>query len=108
MADGRGPGGELQGSPAAPEADLFGEDGEAEARVPMWTPATFIPPLNFGMVEEGVYRSGAPNELNFPFLEQLHLKTILYLAPDDPDQQLYARIAPRPAAAPSRRPTPPA
>ncbi|KXS18342.1 protein-tyrosine phosphatase [Gonapodya prolifera JEL478] len=48
----------------------------------------FIPPLvrNFGMVEEDLYRSGQPNELNFPFLERLGLKTIIYLAPEDPNQ----------------------
>lgn len=54
----------------------------------VWAPATFIPPLNFGMVEEDLYRSGLPNELNFPFLERLKLKKIIYLAPDDPDPTL--------------------
>eukprot|EP01111_Echinosteliopsis_oligospora_P007364 TRINITY_DN2227_c0_g1_i1.p1 TRINITY_DN2227_c0_g1~~TRINITY_DN2227_c0_g1_i1.p1 ORF type:complete len:110 (-),score=16.34 TRINITY_DN2227_c0_g1_i1:94-423(-) len=49
--------------------------------------AQYIPPLNFGMVEEDLYRSGQPNELNFPFLEQLELKKIIFLAPDDPSQQ---------------------
>eukprot|EP00462_Mataza_sp_D1_P021140 CAMPEP_0175133314 /NCGR_PEP_ID=MMETSP0087-20121206/7572_1 /TAXON_ID=136419 /ORGANISM="Unknown Unknown, Strain D1" /LENGTH=236 /DNA_ID=CAMNT_0016415787 /DNA_START=80 /DNA_END=790 /DNA_ORIENTATION=- len=29
-----------------------------------------------------------PNELNFPFLETLHLKTIIFLAPDEPSEQL--------------------
>ena len=29
---------------------------------------------NFGHVEEGLYRSGQPNEFNFPFLEKLQLK----------------------------------
>jgi len=47
-----------------------------------------IPPINFGIVEENLYRSGMPNELNFPFLERLNLKKILYLAPEDPTQQL--------------------
>jgi len=46
--------------------------------------ALYIPPLNFGMVEEDLYRSGQPNELNFPFMEKLGLKKIIYLAPDDP------------------------
>eukprot|EP00761_Pharyngomonas_kirbyi_P001200 gb/GECH01001203.1/.p1 GENE.gb/GECH01001203.1/~~gb/GECH01001203.1/.p1 ORF type:complete len:166 (+),score=41.82 gb/GECH01001203.1/:1-498(+) len=44
----------------------------------------YIPPVNFGYVEEDFYRSGQPSELNFPFLEQLSLKTIIYMAPDDP------------------------
>jgi tyrosine-protein phosphatase OCA1 len=48
----------------------------------------YIPPGNFGMIEEELYRSGQPNELNFPFLESLHLKTIIYLAPDEPSRAL--------------------
>lgn len=51
--------------------------------------AHYIPPINWGMVEEDLYRSGQPNVLNFPFLERLNLKTIIWLAPDDPTQQLY-------------------
>ncbi|KAI8825054.1 protein-tyrosine phosphatase [Fimicolochytrium jonesii] len=47
----------------------------------------YIPPLNFGMVEENLYRSGQPNELNFPFLEKLGLKTVVYLAPEEPSQR---------------------
>jgi hypothetical protein len=31
---------------------------------------------NFGHVEEGLYRSGQPNDLNFPFLEKLQLKYV--------------------------------
>eukprot|EP00026_Physarum_polycephalum_P018515 Phypoly_transcript_20134.p1 GENE.Phypoly_transcript_20134~~Phypoly_transcript_20134.p1 ORF type:complete len:165 (+),score=18.72 Phypoly_transcript_20134:99-593(+) len=47
----------------------------------------YMPPMNFGMVADDLYRSGSPNELNFPFLEKLHLKKIIFLAPDDPSQQ---------------------
>ena len=47
----------------------------------------FIPPLNFGLVENQLYRSGQPNELNFPFLENLGLKTVIFLAPEEPTQQ---------------------
>jgi len=43
----------------------------------------YIPPVNFGLVEEGLYRSGHPNELNFPFLEKLGLKTVIYLAAEE-------------------------
>lgn len=50
-----------------------------------------IPPPNFGMVEDGLYRSGQPNELSYPFLERLHLKTIVWLAPEDPTPRLSAR-----------------
>mmetsp|Transcript_76090 Transcript_76090/g.111448 ORF Transcript_76090/g.111448 Transcript_76090/m.111448 type:complete len:170 (+) Transcript_76090:132-641(+) len=46
----------------------------------------YIPPVNFGLVEDNLYRSGHPNELNFPFLEKLHLKKILYLSPETPPQ----------------------
>ncbi|KAJ3321238.1 tyrosine-protein phosphatase required for protection against superoxide stress (By similarity) [Boothiomyces sp. JEL0866] len=54
----------------------------------------YIPPPNYGMVENKLYRSGQPNELNFPFLEKLELKTIIFLgmvrlisAPEDPNQK---------------------
>ncbi|KAI8339042.1 putative tyrosine phosphatase family protein [Chlamydoabsidia padenii] len=47
----------------------------------------FIPPVNFGMIEEDLYRSGQPNELNFPFLEKLALKNIAWLAPEEPNQR---------------------
>jgi tyrosine-protein phosphatase OCA1 len=42
-----------------------------------------IPPLNFGMVEEEVYRCGMPNQLNFPFLEKLRLRCVICMLPDD-------------------------
>ncbi|GAA5828837.1 hypothetical protein JCM11251_005891 [Rhodosporidiobolus azoricus] len=45
-----------------------------------------IPPPQFGMVEEGLYRSGQPTELNFPFVEKLGLKSIVWLAPEDPNE----------------------
>lgn len=44
--------------------------------------ASFIPPLNFAMVEKGVYRSGFPNHANFPFLKTLKLRSIIYLCPE--------------------------
>ncbi|ORX76171.1 protein-tyrosine phosphatase [Anaeromyces robustus] len=47
----------------------------------------YIPPLNFGLVEEDLYRSGQPNELNFPYLERLGLKTVVFLAPEEPNQK---------------------
>lgn len=49
----------------------------------------YFPPVNFGPVEEGLYRSGLPSEINYPFLERLGLRTIIYLFPDeDIDAQL--------------------
>ena len=41
-----------------------------------------IVPPNFGFVEEKIYRSGEPNELNFPFLETLQLNTCISLSSD--------------------------
>ena len=38
-----------------------------------------VPPLNFSLVENGIYRSGFPMPINYPFLKQLRLKTIIYL-----------------------------
>ncbi|RKP32195.1 protein-tyrosine phosphatase [Metschnikowia bicuspidata] len=43
-----------------------------------------IPPLNFCSVEKQLYRSGQPSVINQSFLEQLHLKTILWLASEEP------------------------
>lgn len=38
-----------------------------------------FPPLNFGCVEDNLYRSAIPTELNLPFLATLHLTTIICL-----------------------------
>ncbi|KAL0234354.1 hypothetical protein PCE1_001390 [Barthelona sp. PCE] len=48
----------------------------------------FVPPINFGCVEHGIYRSGFPAALNFPFLETLNLRTIVYLANQPPSATL--------------------
>eukprot|EP01018_Ginkgo_biloba_P036821 Gb_28172 [translate_table: standard] len=42
----------------------------------------FVPPLNFSMVDKGVYRSGFPSTINFSFLETLRLRSIIYLCPE--------------------------
>ncbi|POY74381.1 putative H(+)-transporting two-sector ATPase [Rhodotorula taiwanensis] len=42
-----------------------------------------FPPLNFAQVLPGIYRSGHPNKGNFPFLDALDLKTIMYLSTDE-------------------------
>lgn len=36
-----------------------------------------IPPLNFAMVDKGVYRSGYPNKKNLHFLQKLRLRSIV-------------------------------
>ena len=38
-----------------------------------------IPPLNFSMVDKGVYRSGYPTKKNFPFLAKLGLRSVVYV-----------------------------
>jgi len=40
------------------------------------------PPVNFAMVDVGVYRSGYPSVENLPFLKKLRLKSIVYLCPE--------------------------
>jgi len=40
------------------------------------------PPLNFSAVDRGLYRSGFPIELNYEFLRQLGLRSIICLTPD--------------------------
>ncbi|KAL6573822.1 Tyrosine-protein phosphatase dsp1 [Orobanche hederae] len=42
----------------------------------------FVPPLNFSMVDYGIYRSGFPGVPNFPFLKTLGLRSIIYLCPE--------------------------
>ncbi|GMH11406.1 hypothetical protein Nepgr_013247 [Nepenthes gracilis] len=41
-----------------------------------------MPPTNFSMVEQGVFRSGFPEPSNFAFLKTLKLKSIIYLCPE--------------------------
>nr|CAB3499697.1 unnamed protein product [Digitaria exilis] len=41
-----------------------------------------VPPLNFAMVDRGVYRSGFPDVSNLPFLESLRLRSVLCLCPE--------------------------
>lgn len=55
----------------------------AECTLVVSSSVMFFPPVSFGLVEEGLYRSALPNEINYPFLERLGLKTIIYLYPDD-------------------------
>ena len=37
----------------------------------------FVPPLNFAMVDNGIFRSGFPDSANFTFLQSLSLRSIL-------------------------------
>lgn len=49
-----------------------------------------VPPLNFSPAEKGLYRSGQPAPINFPFLQRLGLKTIVWLAVEDPSDAFLA------------------
>lgn len=42
----------------------------------------FVPPLNFAMVDNGIFRSGFPDTANFSFLQSLKLRSILCLCPE--------------------------
>ncbi|KAK3155403.1 hypothetical protein QOZ80_2BG0202860 [Eleusine coracana subsp. coracana] len=41
-----------------------------------------VPPLNFAMVDDGIFRSGFPDATNFRFLRSLNLRSIVYLCPE--------------------------
>lgn len=45
---------------------------------------SLCPPESFGIVESGVYRSNLPVPLNFPFIKQLNLRTVLLLSQELP------------------------
>ncbi|RPB10530.1 protein-tyrosine phosphatase [Morchella conica CCBAS932] len=47
-----------------------------------------VPPPNFCQVEEGLFRSGQPTSINLSFLSELKLKTIVWLAVEEPDETL--------------------
>ncbi|VEU20429.1 DEKNAAC101345 [Brettanomyces naardenensis] len=51
-----------------------------------------VPPLNFCPVEKNLYRSGQPSALNHSFLEQLNLKSIIWLAIEDPQDNFLKFI----------------
>mmetsp|Transcript_13090 Transcript_13090/g.15883 ORF Transcript_13090/g.15883 Transcript_13090/m.15883 type:complete len:223 (+) Transcript_13090:173-841(+) len=50
-----------------------------------------IPPLNFSLVNKGVYRSGYPNKRNFDFLETIGVRTFICLAAEAPEHLSIAR-----------------
>nr|XP_051186413.1 probable tyrosine-protein phosphatase DSP4 isoform X1 [Lolium perenne] len=61
---------------------LLRREGEQAAATEGEEPPQLVPPLNFAMVDHGVYRSGFPDASNLPFLESLRLRSILYLCPE--------------------------
>lgn len=57
--------------------------------------AVLVPPTNFSAVEDNcIYRSGFPQPSNFPFLQSLNLRSIIYLCPEPyPEENLgFLRI----------------
>jgi tyrosine-protein phosphatase OCA1 len=70
----------------------FREEDDTEPRQYVVTGGALIPPANYGVVEEGLYRSALPNELNFPFLEQLQIKTILHMSTEELSEQLRSFV----------------
>lgn len=79
------------------------DSGDGEYDIPLFTNATdttlissatekippvstgeelLVPPLNFAMVDYGVFRSGFPDCANFSFLQTLGLRSIIYLCPE--------------------------
>ncbi|PON91315.1 Protein-tyrosine phosphatase SIW14-like [Trema orientale] len=51
----------------------------------------YVPPLNFAMVDCGVFRSGFPGPANFGFLQSLGIRSIVYLCPEpypEPNNEL--------------------
>lgn len=51
----------------------------ASKAVRLFNVKVLVPPLNFALVAEDVYRSGHPLEINYPFIENLNLRTIVYI-----------------------------
>ncbi len=45
-------------------------------------PPPLFPPLHYGAVEDGLYRSALPTNINYPFLKTLNIKTFVILSPD--------------------------
>lgn len=42
----------------------------------------YVPPFNFAMVDNGIFRSGFPDTSNLPFLQTLGLRSVIYLCPE--------------------------
>eukprot|EP00316_Scyphosphaera_apsteinii_P013703 CAMPEP_0119320516 /NCGR_PEP_ID=MMETSP1333-20130426/52692_1 /TAXON_ID=418940 /ORGANISM="Scyphosphaera apsteinii, Strain RCC1455" /LENGTH=221 /DNA_ID=CAMNT_0007327255 /DNA_START=105 /DNA_END=767 /DNA_ORIENTATION=- len=55
--------------------------------------STVQPPLNFGLVCPGVYRSGFPSRHNLTFLQQLGLRTLIRLAEGEYPAELVKWVA---------------
>lgn len=58
------------------------EDGEEDENEERDGEDLFVPPLNFAIVDTGIFRSGFPDSANFSFLQTLGLRSIIYLCPE--------------------------
>ncbi|RCV10945.1 hypothetical protein SETIT_2G148600v2 [Setaria italica] len=68
--------------PSSPYAALLRREGEAAPAAAAGEELLLVPPLNFAMVDHGIYRSGFPDVSNLPFLESLRLRSVLCLCPE--------------------------
>lgn len=62
-------------SPAA-RSPAVGDDNERDGE------ELLVPPLNFAMVDNGIFRSGFPDSANFDFLKSLGLRSVICLCPE--------------------------
>lgn len=58
-------------STAVKSPQISGDDAERDGE------ELLVPPLNFAMVDNGVFRSGFPDSANFGFLKSLELRSIM-------------------------------
>ncbi|XP_051128384.1 tyrosine-protein phosphatase DSP1-like [Andrographis paniculata] len=64
----------------APPVDMSSENSPADAAD--GEESNLLPPLNFDVVADGIYRSGFPDASNFQLLKTLGLRSIIYLCPE--------------------------
>lgn len=64
------------------------ESGHEQVLISHGPQRRIVPPLNFCPVERFLYRSGQPSPVNFPFLLNLNLRTIIWLANEEPQDSL--------------------
>ncbi|XP_022714430.1 probable tyrosine-protein phosphatase At1g05000 [Durio zibethinus] len=66
----------IEVSPPSDNSPVIGDDSQSVGE------ELFVPPLNFAMVDNGVFRSGFPDSANFSFLQSIGLRSIIYLCPE--------------------------
>ncbi|WVZ11756.1 hypothetical protein V8G54_016286 [Vigna mungo] len=71
-------------APALPPPQEDPTDAEADE--------IFVPPLNFAMVDNGIFRSGFPNSANFGFLKSLRLRSVMSVSFSLPSSTSRRRV----------------